>query len=110
MNVQSKRLTKLVFPQNSYSSSNPINCEMVSDNGCKWSKDEYKASKSHSQMGDVIRISRKIVGEMMKKLSIVHDQENNNESILSSSLPSITPCSKVCELAVLSGNDDGNES
>ena len=61
-------------------------------------------------MSDVIRISRKIVGEMMKKLSIVHDQENNNESILSSSLSSITPCSKVCELAVLSGNDDGNES
>ena len=110
MNVQSKRLTKLVFPQNSYSSSNPINCEMVSDNGCKWSKDVYEVRKSHSKMSDVIRISRKMVNEMMEKSTIVHDQANNIESTLYSSSSSITPCSEVCEIAILSVKDDGNES
>ena len=110
MNVQSKRLTKLVFPQNSYSSSNPINCEMVSDNGCKWSKDVYEVRKSHSKMSDVIRISRKMVNEMMEKSTIVYNHESSKESFTSSSSPSITPCSEVCELAIFSVNDDGNES
>ena len=110
MYVQFKQLTQPVFPQNSYSFSTPIDCEMVSDNGCKWSKDEQKVSKSPFQMSNVIRASRKMVDEMMKKSTIVHDQANNIESVLYSSSSSITPCSEVCEIAILSVKDDGNES
>ena len=46
----------------------------------------------------------------MKKSTIVYDQESNKESTLYSSSSSITPYSEVCELTVLSVNDDGNES
>ena len=110
MYVQFKRLTKSVFPQDLSSSSTPIRCEMVSDNGCKWIKDVYKASKSPTLMSDVIHTSCKMVGEMMEKSTIVHDQANNIESVLYSSSSSITPCSEVCEIAILSVKDDGNES
>ena len=61
-------------------------------------------------MGDVIRPSRQMVDEMMEKSTIVYDQENNQESTLYSSSSSITPYSEVCELTVLSVNDDGDES
>ena len=61
-------------------------------------------------MSDVIHISCKMVDEMMKKSTIVHDQESSKESFLSSSSPSINPYSEVCELEILSVNDDGNES
>ena len=71
--VQSKWLTQPVFHQELSFSSTPISYELVSDNGCKWSKDVYKASKSHSQMGDVIRPSRQMVDEIMEKSTIVHD-------------------------------------
>ena len=50
MYAQSKRLTQPVFPPDSSSSSTPISCELVGANGCKWSKDVYKASSSYSQM------------------------------------------------------------
>ena len=50
MYAQSKRLTQPVFPPDSSSSSTPISCELVGDNGCKWSKDVYKASSSYSQI------------------------------------------------------------
>ena len=61
-------------------------------------------------MGDVIRPSRQMVDEIMEKSTIVNDQESNKESVLYSSSSSITPYSEVCELTVLSVNDDGNES
>ena len=61
-------------------------------------------------MSDVIRPSRQMVDEIMEKSTIVYDQENNKESVLYSSSSSITPYSEVCELTVLSVNDDGNES
>ena len=61
-------------------------------------------------MGDVIRPSRQMVDKMMEKSTIVHDQESNQESVLYSSSSTITPYSEVCELTVLSVNDDGNES
>ena len=61
-------------------------------------------------MGYVIRPSRQMVDEIMEKSTIVYDQENNKESVLYSSSSSITPYSEVCELTVLSVNDDGNES
>ena len=98
MNTQSKRLTKPVFPQDSSSFSTPITCEIVSNNGCKWSKDIYKASKSHSLMSDVIPTSRKMVDEMMEKSTIVHNHESNKESVISSSSPSITLFQKYVNL------------
>ena len=61
-------------------------------------------------MSDVIRPSRQMVDEMMEKSTIVYDQESNKESTLYSSSSSITPYSEVCELTVLSVNDDGNGS
>ena len=61
-------------------------------------------------MGDVIRPSRQMVDKMMEKSTIVYDQENSKESTLYSSSSSITPYSEICELTVLSVNDDGNES
>ena len=61
-------------------------------------------------MSDVIRPSRQMVDEIMEKSTIVYDQESNQESTLYSSSSSITPYSEVCELTVLSVNDDGDES
>ena len=61
-------------------------------------------------MSDVIRPSRQMVDEIMEKSTIVYDQESNKESTLYSSSSSITPYSEVCELTVLSVNDDGDES
>ena len=82
---------------------------MVDENGCIWSKDVHDVSKSQSQMSDVIRTSRDMYGGLVAKSVIVHDQEGNEESSISSSSPSITPCPEATSLAVLSVNDDGNE-
>ena len=85
MYVQFKRLTKQVLPQDSSSSSTPLKCEMVDENGCIWSKDVHDVSKSQSQMSDVIRTSRDMYGGLVAKSVIVHDQEGNKESSISSS-------------------------
>ena len=86
MYAQFKRLTKPVVPQDSSSSSTPLKCEMVDENGCIWSKDVHDVSKSQSQMSDVIRISRDMYGGLVAKSVIVHDQEGNEESSISSSV------------------------
>ena len=85
MYAQSKRLTKPVLPQDSSSSSTPLKCEMVDENGCIWNKDVHDVSKSQSQMSDVIRTSRDMYGGLVAKSVIVHDQEGNEESSISSS-------------------------
>ena len=73
MYAQSKRLTEPVLPQDSFSSSTPIDCELVGDNGCIWSKDVYKTSKSPTKMSDVIRTSRNKYSSMVAKSVIAHD-------------------------------------
>ena len=74
MYVQSMQLIQPFFLQDSSSFYTPITCELVSDNGYKWSKDEWcKASKSHFQMSDVIRKFRKLIGKTIEKSSIVYD-------------------------------------
>ena len=70
----------------------------------------HDVSKSQSQMSDVIRTFRDMYGGLVAKSVIVHDQEGNEESSISSSSFSITPCSEATSLAVLSVNDEVNES
>ena len=77
MYAQSKRLTEPVLPQYSSSSSTPIDCELVGDNGCIWSKDVYKTSKSLTKMSEVIRTSRDKYSSMVAKSVIANDQESN---------------------------------
>ena len=73
MYVQSKRLTEPVLPQDSSSSSTPIDCELVGDNGCIWNKDVHDVSKSQSQISKVIRTSRDKYSSMVAKSVIAHD-------------------------------------
>ena len=110
MHVQSKRLTEPVLPQDSSSSSTPIDCELVGENGCIWSKDVHYVSKSQSQMSDVIRTSCDKYSSMVAKSVIAHDQGSNKESSIPSSSPSIIPCPEATSLTVLSVNDEVNES
>ena len=92
MYAQSKRLTKQVLPQDSSSSSTPLKCEMVDENGCIWSKDVHDVSKSQSQISKIIRTSRAKYSSMVAKSVIAHDQESNRESSIPSSSPLISPC------------------
>ena len=110
MYAQSKRLTEPVLPQDLSSSSTPIDCELVGNNGCIWSKDVHNVSKSQSQICEVIRTSRDKYSSMVAKSVIAHDQESNKESSIPSSSPSIIPCAEATSLAVLSVNDEVNES
>ena len=110
MYAQSKRLTEPVLPQDSFSSSTPIDCELVGENGCIWSKDVHDVSKSQSQICKVIRTSRAKYSSMVAKSVIAHDRESNKESSIPSSSPSIIPCPEATSLAVLSVNDEVNES
>ena len=67
-------------------------------------------SKSQSQICNVIRTSRAKYSSMVAKSVIAHDQGSNKESSIPSSSPSITPCPEATSLAVLSVNDEVNES
>ena len=98
MYAQSKRLTEPVLPQDSSSSSTPIDCELVGDNGCIWSKDVHDVSRSQSQISKVIRTSRDKYSSMVAKSVIVHDRESNKESSIPSSSPSVTPCPEAIHL------------
>ena len=110
MHAQSKRLTEPVLPQYSSSSSTLIDCELVGENGCIWSKDVHDVSKSQSQICKVIRTSCEMYSCLVAKSVITHDQESNKESSIPSSSPSITPCPEATSLTVLSVNDEVNES
>ena len=110
MYVQSKRLTEPVLPQYSSSSSTPIDCELVGENDCIWSKDVHDVSKSQSQICKVIRTSCEMYSCLVAKSVITYDQGSNKESSIPSSSPSITPCPEATSLAVLSVNDEVNES
>ena len=67
-------------------------------------------SKSQSQICKVIRTSRDKYSSMVAKSVIAHDQESNKESSIPSSSLSIIPCAEATSLAVLSVNDEVNES
>ena len=110
MYAQSKRMTEPVLPQYSSSSTTPIDCELVGENGCIWSKDVHDVSKSQSQICKIIRTSREMYSGLVAKSVIAHDQGSNKESSIPSSSPSITPCPEATSLAVLSVNDEVNES
>ena len=110
MYAQSKRLTEPVLPQYSSSSSIPIDCGLVGEDGCIWSKDVHDVSKSQSQICKVIRTSCEMYSSMVAKSVIAHDQGSNKESSIPSSSPSITPCPEATSLAVLSVNDEVSES
>ena len=67
MYAQSKRLTEPVLPQDSSSSSTPIDCELVGDNGCIWSKDVHDVNKSQSQISKVFPTSREMYSGLVAK-------------------------------------------
>ena len=70
----------------------------------------HDVSKSQSQISKIIRTSRAKYSSMVAKSVIAHDQGSNKESSIPSSSPSITPCPEATSLAVLSVNDEVNES
>ena len=110
MYIQFKQLSKPVLLQDSSSSTISIRRELVSENGCKWSRDVHNMRINPSKLCDVLRELRGMYKGMMECSVIRDDYENNKESAITSSSPSITPYPEATSPAVLSVNDEANDS
>ena len=73
MYAQSKRLTEPVLPQDSSSSTTSICCELVGENGCKWSRDVHDMRMNSSKLCTVISELRGMYKGMMEN-SVIYQR------------------------------------
>ena len=71
--TQSKQLTKPALPQDSYSSTTSTCCELVGENGCKWSRDVHDMRMNPSKLCDVISELRGMYKGMMES-SVIYQR------------------------------------